>query len=319
MRRVLIVLAAIAGMVTIVGVATIVYLLRDQTHRFAARRSHVVAVEADTAAIDGGDLVETVRLTAASGLVVDMAIRNPAAPPPHDSPPNKRPLVVILGGHKTGRDAVHLLGDTRGVLVAALSYPFAGNHRAKGLEVVRQVPAIRQAVFDTPPAVLLALDHLLERPDVDPARVELVGVSFGAPFVAIAGALDQRVSRVWAVHGSGGVYTPLEHNLRRQLGGRAASIPVAVLATIALSGTQLAPERWAPSIAPRPFMMINASDDTRLPRVAIDRLFASASEPKELIWTTGGHVRSEADVVRPLVAMILDRIIGPLPKIASIG
>ena len=311
MRRALIFFAWVAASIAVVGIITTLYLLRDQTPRFAARRSHLVGVVADTGPTVGGDGVETARLTAASGLVVDLAVRNPSSPPPAGSPEGRRPLVVILGGHNTGRNAVHLVGDTRGVLVAALSYPFDGNHRAKGLEVVRLVPRIRRAVFDTPPAIMLSLDHLLARPDVDPRRVELVGVSLGAPFVTIAGALDQRVSRVWAVHGSGGIYTPLEYNLRRQLGGRLASVPVAGVATIALSGSQLAAERWAPAISPRPFVMINASEDTRIPRRAIDRLYDSARDPKEMVWTVGGHVRSEADVVRPLVELILGKMLGP--------
>jgi dienelactone hydrolase len=310
MRRALTILAWIAAVITVAGIGTTIYLLRDQTPRFAARRSQLASAVVDTGST-AGDVVETVRLRASSGLVVDLSVRNPSAALPAGSSDGRRPLVVILGGHNTGRNAVHLVGDTRGVLVAALSYPFDGNHRAKGLAVVRQVPKIRRAVFDTPPAIMLALDYLLARPDVDPRRVELVGVSFGAPFVTIAAALDPRVSRVWSVHGTGGVYTPLEHNLRRQFGGRLASVPVAAVATIALSGSQLAPERWAPAIAPRPFMMINAQDDTRLPRRAIDRLYDSARDPKEMIWTTGGHVRSEADVVRPLVELILGRMLGP--------
>jgi fermentation-respiration switch protein FrsA (DUF1100 family) len=76
-----------------------------------------------------------------------------------------------------------------------------------------------------------------------------------------------------------------------------------------VSGPRLAPERWIADIAPRPLVMINALDDERLPRASVERLFDSAREPKEMIWVSGGHVRSEAEAVRPLVKMLLERIL----------
>src|SRR5690606_30650158 len=117
-----------------------------------------------------------------------------------------RQLFVVLGGHERGKGAAALIGDTRGVIFASMEYPFDGDHRAKGLAVLAQVPAIRRALFDTPPAVSLALDYRLTRPDVDPTRVELMGASFGSPFATIAAARDQRVTRLWLAHGGGDTY-----------------------------------------------------------------------------------------------------------------
>jgi dienelactone hydrolase len=98
-----------------------------------------------------------------------------------------------------------------------MAYPYDGDVRVKGLAVVPAVPRIRQALLDTPAAVFLAIDYLLTRPDVDPARVELVGASFGTPFATVAGALDPRVTRVWSVHGAGEPYTLMSHNLRKSV------------------------------------------------------------------------------------------------------
>ena len=58
-------------------------------------------------------------------------------------------------------------------VVAAIEYPYHGAPNPKGLAVVREVPAIRRAILDTPPAILLALDYLLAQRDVDSARVKL--------------------------------------------------------------------------------------------------------------------------------------------------
>lgn len=284
--------------------------LRDPTPRFLERRSHLVAARGGALEVVEGHHVQPIRLTAASGLEVELLLKHPRHDVAAEGDPvdARRPLVLLLGGLNTGREAVRLIPETRGAVVAALSYPYRGARRAKGLQVVRHVPAIREAVFDTPPAVMLALDYLLARPDVDPARVEGVGVSLGAPFVVIAGALDPRITRVWAIHGSGGSYGPLEVNLRRSIPAAPVRVAVAGLATVLISGPRLAPERWADRIAPRPFVMLNALQDQRMPRHLVERLYDSAREPKSMIWLHGDHVRSRPEVVRPLIDTVIARM-----------
>ena len=302
--------------------AGVLYLMRDPTPRFLERRSRLVAVRERPAELIDGHLVQTVHLTAASGLEVDLTVKRP---PPEgasdggasvESP--RRPLVILLGGHRTGKDAVRLIPDTRGTVVAALAYPFRGDPRLKGLGVVLKVPAIRAALLDTPPALMLALDYLLRQPDVDSTRVESIGVSLGAPFVVVAGALDPRVSRVWSIHGSGGSYTPLEYNMRRNI-PFPASILVAGLSNVIIGGPRLAPEEWVARIAPREFVMINAEDDERLPRPSVERLYQSAREPKSITWVPGRHVRASPEVVRGLVEMVLARVLGDSARAPSVG
>jgi hypothetical protein len=55
--------------------------------------------------------------------------------------------------------------------------------------------------------------------------------------------------------------------------------------------------------------MLNACEDERMPRPLVDRLYASAREPKSMIWVPGGHVRPHTDVVRPLVDTVLARVL----------
>jgi dienelactone hydrolase len=245
-----------------------------------------------------------VTLTATSGLVVELIVRRALA----DSARARLPLAVVLGGHYTGREAARLLGETPGVVVAALSYPFAGNPRPDALTFLRDIPRIRAAFLDTPPAVMLALDYLLKRADVDTTQVEAIGVSLGAPFMCIAGALDRRVTRVWALHGSGGSYTPLEANMRRTIPFGPLRAVAAGLANIIIDGPRLDPVRWVPGIAPRAFVMVNASDDERLPRSAIDALYRSAHEPKELVWMSGAHVHADRETIQRLVAIVMTRV-----------
>ncbi len=258
---------------------------------------------------------ERVRLGTSDGLSVNVIVRTPDDIVDGDIAPElgadelgRHPLVLILGGHRTGERAALLVGDTRGAVVAAMGYPYDGPADISGLAVLRHVPRIRRALLDTPPAIQLALDYLLSRPDVDPTRVELVGVSFGAPFAVVAAALDQRVTRLWLIHAAGRPYTLLEHNLERSVPYAAPRALVAAVANIVIAGPRLAPEVWVPHVAPRPVIMINASDDERLPREAVETLYANALEPKEQIWLSGRHVHpAHEEVVRQLVDVVLSR------------
>jgi dienelactone hydrolase len=295
------------GLVTLATCAILgagsAYLLRDPLPHFLARRSSLATVAESAPELDRGYEVRQVRLTATSGLAVELTTRRAV-----QDGTGRLPLVVILGGHHTGRDAVRMLGDTRGTVVAAVSYPFTGDPRPDAATFLREIPAIRAAFLDTPPALMLALDYLLRREDVDSGRVEAVGVSLGAPFVSIAGALDTRFTRVWVLHGSGGSFAPLEMNMRRTIPFAPLRFAAAGLADVIIAGPRLAPERWVPRIAPRPFMMVSADGDERLPRAAVEALYRSAREPKSLVWMPGRHVHADTATIRRLADIVLARV-----------
>lgn len=273
----------------------------DPVPAFAERRGHVRSTIRDGATVEDGHLVEAVTVRSTSGVTVPLLIKRPV-----DSTPS--PLVLILGGHATGRDAARLIPDTRGRVVVALSYPYTGPHRMKGLEVLKWAPDIRQALHDTPPAIQLALDWLLQQPWVDAREVHGVGASLGTPFMTVAAALDTRITHVWSVHGAGQSRALLAHNAKESMPALLAPLAGAV-ADVIVGGTYLTPERWVSRIAPRPFTMINATEDERLPRASIEALYAAANEPRTIIWMPGKHVqRGRPDIVRALVTTVLERM-----------
>ena len=268
-----------------------------------------------------GTREQEARVIGSSGLGIELAIRRPSYTAA-DSGQQRRPLFLILGGHERGKGAAALIGDTRGAVFASLQYPFDGNHRATGLAIVAQVPGIRRALYDTPPAVQLALDYLLSRPDVDPTRVELVGASFGAPFATIAAARDSRVTRLWLAHGGGDTYAMIDRGLEREIGNRWLRAPVARLANLLASGPRFTPERWIAAVAPRPVIMLNATDDEKIPRRSVEILYAAAQEPKELVWLPGRHMQgNRPEVLRQLVDAVVQRAelpeATPLPSSAA--
>ncbi len=292
---------ALGGFLALAVVAC-VWLLRDPTGYFAKRRSHLIGTDTIASGADSLSSDVALRLHAANGFAVDIAVRRPVAA----APPRSRRLFVILGGQRAGKDAALLFPDTRGTVVAAIEYPYHGAPNPKGVAVVGQVPAIRRAILDTPPALILALDHLLAMPDVDPTRVELIGASFGAPFAAVVAALDQRVARLWLLHAAADPYRLLEHNMHKYIGVAPLRAAVAGAANVLIAGPRLDPARWVARVAPRPVIMINALEDERIPRALVDRLYASAAEPKAQYWLPGLHMqRNRRDVLGALVDTVM--------------
>jgi hypothetical protein len=289
------------GIVFVVVLAGCAWLLRDPTPYFAKQRSTLARVDTVTSTADSLSRDQLLRLTAANGFNFELAVRRPVAP---SSAPRR--LFVILGGQRAGRQAALLFPDTRGTVVAAIEYPYHGAPNPKGIAVAGQVPAIRKAILDTPPAIMLALDYLLTLPEVDTTRVELIGASFGAPFSAIVAGLDKRVTRLWLLHGAADPYALLEHNLERYVGFAPLRALVAGIANVLIAGPRLDPARWVDDVSPRPVVMINALADERIPRPLVERLYESAQQPKEQHWLPGMHMqRNRMDVLTALVDTVM--------------
>ena len=304
-RRLFRILALCAAGAVLLCAGCTAWLLRDPVPRILDRRGQLADASSRPLEADSAHANELVQLVATSGLEVQLMLRRPL-----DTVARRRPVFIILGGYRTGDRAATLIPDTHGNIVAALSYPYQGDLGVKGLAVVPAVPALRGAIMDTPAAVMLAVDYLLSRPDVDSTRVELVGASFGTPFATMAGALDPRVTRVWSLHGAAWPYRQIELNLRRQIPFGPARKVVAGLATLFAAGPRFDPEDWAPRIAPRPFIMINARDDERMPREGVDALYAAANQPKEIIWLDGRHMQSNRrEILASLVETVLARAV----------
>lgn len=300
-------LLALTTIAIVGGWLAIRLLTQDPRAHFAARYQPIENVEEGPDTREDDFLLQDVRLTTIGGLTVDITIKRPVEDTLYE---RRRPVVLLLGGHRTGRDAARLVEDTHGTAVVALSYPFTGDHGVKGLAVIREVPRARAAVLDTPPAVRVLIDWLETQPWADDSRVEAVGVSFGAAFAVIAGALDDRISRVWSIHGAGDPYLLLRTNIAPYVPTGLLQSLSAGLANVAMNGPQLAPERWAGELTPRPLIMVNAAEDDRMPREAVLTLFESADEPRELLWLDGGHVSSRSrDLIRALVDTVFSRMV----------
>jgi dienelactone hydrolase len=281
--------------------------LCPRSEYFVQRRGVLVSAEVKLDNPSAGAfLSETVRITADTGLTVDLRVLRPARQT------RPLPLVVLLGGHRTGRNAIEVVGDPGEMVVAALDYPYHGPEKVRGWsQAITIVPLIQRGLLDTPPAIFLAVDWLKDQPWVARQQIEIVGVSLGAPFAATAGALDKRFRRVWIIHGGADNRRWIEHNLRDRVKNDWLRAQAATLVYLLAYGRSFDTAEWAGRIAPRPLIVIGAKNDERLPRPMVERLYAAAGEPKELIWTDGGHINpDDPEIVRQLLEIVRSRIGG---------
>ena len=277
--------------------------LSDPSDEFYQRKGSLESIEIEREWQEGDSIFRHITLQSNSGLKVKMTTRFP-----RESTAQGHPLVLILGGKRTGRDAVHQVSQQRPIVLAALSYPNLDNWIVEGVKRY-DVRQYQQTERDTVPAVLLALEYLLAQSSVDKQQVELVGVSLGAFFVSMPAALDKRVTRTWLVHGAGEPEKVIAHRLQGRIESDVLRSLVAWASARLLAVESFRPENWLWRISPRKLVFINARDDEQLPLASVEALHGSASQPFEVIWTKGQHIDTgHTEVVQNLVNLIMDRV-----------
>lgn len=272
---------------------------RPRDDWWAARQGSLSGVTAERLPVAGGMLATAVRLRSDTGLEVGLRALRPA------TRAGRLPVMIVLGGHRTGRDAVELIGDVRERAVVALDYPYEGPRSVRGLwQTVAALPEIREALLDAPPALSLALDWLHRQPWVDRDRVAIVGVSLGVPFAAAAAARDSRFTALAVVHGAADNRRWLEANLSRRIEAGIFRESVATVLNWLAYGPAYDTSRNIAAVSPRPVLIVGAREDERVPAGATERLFEAAREPKALRFSGGLHVGpGRSDVIGELLAI----------------
>ncbi len=260
---------------------------RPKDDWFNERHGRIETVATEESITQYGQLAESVRLISDSGLQVSFrTIRNVEMDDP-------LPVLVILGGHRTGRDVVELFGDVGHRSIVGVDYPYDGPDKVKGvIPIARTIPLARQAFLDTVPAVSLILDWLVEQAWVDKKRIILVGASLGVPFAATAAARDRRIAGLMLVHGAADNRLWLEVQVARRIDTELLHYPLATILYWLAYGPVLDTSKHVATVSPRPVLIIGARDDERTPAGQAELLFNAARDPKRLRFTDGQHVQS---------------------------
>jgi fermentation-respiration switch protein FrsA (DUF1100 family) len=272
-----------------------------------ARAGTLVDAEVKPAGTDEVSTYWDVRLRSTSGLDATGLVRVPrTGTPPY-------PAGLLMGGLNRGRRVASVRGledIARVAVVLSLDYPLKpSSRRWDARAFVATAARLRHAGFDTIAEILLGLDYLESQSDIDRRRLFLVGASFGAPAVTIAGAVDDRPAAVVALYGGGHLGSLVAHTLqhrdqRHPYPRWQAFILGHVLAWFLMP---LDPVRYVGDIAPRPYLMVNGGDDSLIPQTSVETVFDAAREPKTLVWIEGEHIQpDEGALIGRLTGTISD-------------
>jgi len=299
------VLIALVAIIAIIGVYVVELALPKRDY-FLERRGTIETVDV-VESMDGGVVRQVVRLESTTGLAVDMRLVRPAI-----EPGETLPVIIVMGGEGTGKDAVDLVGVPQGIAYLALDYPYEGDQELDAFwESLTAIPGIQQAFLDSPPAMSLALDWAEQQDWFDAGNVELVGASLGVPFTAVAGALDTRFTRVWLLHGGATNVPWVMYVGRRYVENEFLRGLLARAALLLVYGNSFETLDWIPEIAPRPLVIVAAKDDDFVPPEAQQPFVeaAQASDYIEIVWTDGRHIRpTRREELRQLLDIVLSRI-----------
>ena len=280
-KRVLLLLLLIAGVTLLAGWY---FYARDYGSYFEERRG--VYAGALVRPVSRDTLVERSWVTVRNedGFTVECGMLAPR------DTLGKYPAIIVLGGKATGKFAVEYASGFTRAVIFAVDYPYTPLESYTITSFLRSVPAIRNALIDMVPSVMLVIDYLLRRKDVDASKIVLLGYSFGAEFVPCIVAHDRRPAIAAMVYGGGDLRFLITHNVRRYE-GEVISQSVGVLGGYLLR--PLEPMRFIGRVSPMPLIMINGAHDEQVPRHSAELLYSAAGEPKTITWLESRHVRPD--------------------------
>jgi dienelactone hydrolase len=140
----------------------------------------------------------------------------------------------------------------------------------------------RMAVADVV-AVRRAVDVLRTMPQVDPARIGVVGWSLGAHTAAVVAGVEPRI-RAFVLMSGGAV--PVSAYL--------AQTPASLVPAARRTLTAIDPLRWIAHARPGRLLLEDGFGDTVVPRAALQALAKAAPKGTEVRWYRAGHALNTA-------------------------
>ncbi len=269
-----------------VTAALIRYLSRDYSVYFRNSAGRIENLKTEIDSVDKDYRVERFTMKASSGFLLNGYLKIPQSE--KSNLQTKYPVFILLGGLFTGKNVINLISDvpdTEPVLAVSIDYPFDGEKQLNWRQILLALPRIRRAAMNSVRAVLLLIDLLESKEEADRERIYLGGISFGAFFGMAAAACDERIKAVASIFGGG--------KIRRLV---AVNLPFKIPLLNSIIGFltylmvyPLEPEKYAESIAPRPFLVIGGIGDEKFPEECVRELYDRAKEPRDLIWFRSCH------------------------------
>ena len=239
-----------------------------------------------------------------------------------------RPAVIcmhILNGNFELVEMLCSVLASRGIPAVMFKMPYYGERgpadgpASLAADPGRFAEALTQAASD----VQRTVDVLASRPEVDPKRIGITGISLGGIVAATASASDSRLNRVFLML-SGGDLLKIIHHARETdvLSQMLHRLPRRQRAEIEAEIAAVDPLRVAANLKGRAqagrVMMVNAGEDEVIPRECTEKLADALGMRNEVVWFEGlGHYTAMAELPRAM-QMMSDFFAQDMPEGAGI-
>lgn len=199
-------------------------------------------------------------------------------------------LIHWLGGSFDTLELVAQRFSEKGVAALMIWLPFYGKRRGGDermitLSMEKTLRNFRQAVLD----VRRAGDWLASRPEIDPGRIGILGISLGSIVGAVAAGVDTNFTRTILVIGGGDLPGIVFHGSKETAEIKDALEKLGYTPEkLRDEWADIEPLTFAHRVAPGSVRMYNAEDDEIIPRAATMKLHEALGSPK-ISWFKGGH------------------------------
>lgn len=208
----------------------------------------------------------------------------------------RRPAAILLhwlGGNFDTLEIVGLRMAEHGIATLMLYMPNYGPRRPKdgpreklqNKDMDAMIAGLRQAVLD----VRRAGDWLAQRPDVEPARIGIVGISLGAVVGSLAVGVDDHFGRSVFLIGGGDLPGIVMNGSKETAAAKERLVGEGyTVDQLRKMWKDIDPITFASRVRPDEILMINAEADEVIPKDCTVRLVEAMGSP-EVRWFKGGH------------------------------
>jgi dienelactone hydrolase len=223
----------------------------------------------------------------------------------------KRPAVIclhILDGNEVLTDLLCSALARRGIPAIMFKLPYYGEREVPDgpMALAKDPKLFTGAMVQAADDVRRTVDLLASRPEVDPQKIGIAGISLGGLVAASSTGREPRIARVGLVLAGGDLPKIIGHSIEtRPLRKTIDSLPADQRQALQKMIADADPLRAAPALrrlaADGRVLMINAAEDEVIPRNCTEQLAAAAGMEKQVVWIDGlGHYTSMAELPRLL-------------------
>ena len=230
----------------------------------------------------------------------------------------KRPAVVVL--HILGADfalsrylAARLADRGVAALFVKLPYygerrPADGDHRFLSSDIERTIRSMRQGVCD----VRRAASWLAVRPEIDPAKLGVTGISLGGIISSVSAAVDPTLNRA-ALLLAGGDLARVLWEMPEGAKSKALWLKSGrTFADLKALSDPFDPLTYAPRLVGKRVLMMAGKTDEVIPPASTRALWEGAGRPP-ITWLDCGHY-SAAGFLLPAVRRTVEFFAADLPR-----